>query len=102
QSSIVEKGVTRREYRLSRIDVVAGCLLAAVVAWFIVVACAATLYAHGHPGIRDAADAAQAFRPLAGGDAPHFFRAGPFQRKLVCSVDSAALDGLHRLRGFGF
>src|SRR5207302_883337 len=37
QSSIVEKGVTRRDYRASRIDVVAGCIFTDVVAWFIVV-----------------------------------------------------------------
>src|SRR5713226_2596981 len=43
QSSIVEKGVTRRGLRASRWDVIAGCVFTDVVAWFIVVACAATL-----------------------------------------------------------
>lgn len=66
QSSIVEKGITPREYKASRWDVILGCLFTDVVAWFIVVACAATLYAHGIRNIRDAADAAQALRPLAG------------------------------------
>ena len=45
QSSIVEKGITPREYRASRWDVILGCLFTDLVAWFIVVACAATLYA---------------------------------------------------------
>src|SRR5262249_18149715 len=66
QSSIVEKGITPREYRLSRWDVILGCFFTDLVAWFIVVACAATLYVHGVHQIRDAADAAQALRPLAG------------------------------------
>ena len=65
QASIVEKGVTARTYRTSRLDVIVGCIFAVVVAWFIVVACAATLYVHGHHDVRDAADAAQALRPLA-------------------------------------
>jgi len=37
QSSIVEKGVTRRQYKASRIDVVTGCIFTDVVAWFIIV-----------------------------------------------------------------
>src|SRR5689334_16928634 len=43
QSSVVEKGITARQYRAARWDVIIGCLFAAVVAWFIIVACAATL-----------------------------------------------------------
>src|SRR6202795_3804311 len=66
QSSVVEKGVTRRQYNTSKLDVIVGCIFTDVVAWFIIVACAATLYLHGNRDIRDAADAAQALRPLAG------------------------------------
>src|ERR1700758_4407557 len=58
QSSIVEKGITRRQFKASRLDVIVGCIFTDVVAWFIV-ACAATLYMHGVHDIRDAADAAQ-------------------------------------------
>src|SRR5258708_22310284 len=65
QSSIVEKGVTRRQYKASQLDVIVGCIFTDVVAWFIIVACAATLYLHGSRDIRDAADARQALRPLA-------------------------------------
>src|SRR5437868_4457572 len=64
QSSIVEKGVTRRQYGASRIDVIMGCIFTDVVAWFIIVACAATLYVHGYHNISDAKDAAQAMHPL--------------------------------------
>jgi NRAMP (natural resistance-associated macrophage protein)-like metal ion transporter len=42
QSSIVEKGVTARGLRASRWDVITGCIFTDVVAWFIIVACAAT------------------------------------------------------------
>lgn len=76
QSSVVEKGVSKEQYGASRVDVVAGCIFTDVVAWFIIVACAATLYVHGHTQIRDAADAAQALRPLAGDYAYILFAVG--------------------------
>src|SRR5712692_9656550 len=66
QSSIVEKGVTVRGLKASRWDVITGCVFTDVVAWFIIVACAATLYVHGYRDIKYAADAAQALKPLAG------------------------------------
>src|SRR5271154_5807259 len=46
QSSIVEKGITTRGLQASRLDVITGCVFTDVVAWFIIVACAATLNMH--------------------------------------------------------
>jgi NRAMP (natural resistance-associated macrophage protein)-like metal ion transporter len=100
QSSIVEKGITARQYRASRWDVIVGCLFAAVVAWFIIVACAATLYKSGVHGIRDAADAAEALRPLAGHYAYLLFAAGLFNASLFAasilpiSTSYAVCEGL--------
>jgi len=85
QSSIVEKGVTRRQYKASRLDVIVGCIFTDVVAWFIIVACAATLYLHGHHDIRDAADGAQALRPLAGDYAYILFSLGLFNASLFAA-----------------
>jgi len=85
QSSIVEKGVTRRQYKTSKLDVIVGCVFTDVVAWFIIVACAATLYVHGHGEIRDAADAAQALRPLAGDYAYILFSLGLFNASLFAA-----------------
>src|SRR5271170_225526 len=85
QSSIVEKGVTRRQYSTSRLDVIVGCIFTDVVAWFIIVACAATLYAHKLYNIRDAADAAQALRPLAGDFAYILFALGLFNASLFAA-----------------
>ena len=65
QSSIVEKRIGPEEYRFSRWDVIVGCVFAAVVAFFIVVACGATLYPKGIR-IEGAEQAAIALRPLAG------------------------------------
>src|SRR5213082_91038 len=57
QSSIVEKGVTRRQYKASRLAVIFGCIFTDIVAWFIIVACAATLFANGFHEINYAKDA---------------------------------------------
>ena len=87
QASVVEKGVTARQYRASRLDVIVGCLFAAIVAWFIIVACAATLHSAGKYSIETAADAALAFRPLAGEYAYLLFAAGLFNASLfVASI----------------
>jgi Mn2+/Fe2+ NRAMP family transporter len=102
QSSIVEKGVTRRDYKLSRIDVIAGCFFTDLVAWFIIVACAATLYAHGHRDIRDAADAAQALRPLAGDYAYILFALGLFNASLFAASILPLSTAYTVCEGLGF
>ena len=76
QASIVEKGIGKRQYALSRWDVVLGCIVTDVIAFFIVVACAATLYVNGNHNITDAAEAAQALKPLAGKWASLLFAVG--------------------------
>src|SRR3954469_17123974 len=85
QASIVEKGVTARQYATSRLDVIIGCLFAAIVAWFIVVACAATLHSVGKYTIESGADAAQALRPTAGEYAYLLFAAGLFNASLFAA-----------------
>jgi NRAMP (natural resistance-associated macrophage protein)-like metal ion transporter len=101
QASIVEKGVTPRQYRASRWDVILGCIFTDVVAWFIIVACAATLYANGRHDIGSSgADAALALRPLAGEYAYLLFAAGLFNASLFAasilpiSTSYAVCEGL--------
>ena len=102
QASIVEKGVSRRQYKTSRLDVIAGCIFTDVVAWFIIVACAATLYVHGHHDIRDAADAAQALRPLAGQYAYILFAMGLFNASLFAASILPLLTAYTVCEGLGF
>jgi Mn2+/Fe2+ NRAMP family transporter len=102
QSSIVEKGVTRRQYKASRLDVVTGCIFTDVVAWFIIVACAATLYVHGHHDIRYAADAAQALRPLAGDYAYILFAVGLFNASLFAASILPLSTAYTVCEGLGF
>jgi NRAMP (natural resistance-associated macrophage protein)-like metal ion transporter len=102
QSSIVEKGVTKRQYRASQIDVVAGCIFTDVVAWFIIVACAATLYVHGYHNISDAKDAAQALRPLAGQYAYILFAMGLFNASLFAASILPLSTAYTVCEGLGF
>lgn len=75
QSYVIDKGLGPEHLNGSRIDVTLGALLTNVVAGFIVVACAATLWTHGVV-IVDAADAARALGPLAGESAFVLFAIG--------------------------
>jgi Mn2+/Fe2+ NRAMP family transporter len=86
QSSVVEKGIRKEQYWITRWDVIVGCIATDVVAFFIVVSCAVTLHVHGSP-IRDAADAARALEPLAGIYASKLFAFG----LLNASLFSAAI-----------
>jgi Mn2+/Fe2+ NRAMP family transporter len=65
QAAIVEKNIALKDYKLSRLDVVVGSLVVTVIAGFIVLTCAATLFKAG-VRVETAADAAQALAPLAG------------------------------------
>jgi Mn2+/Fe2+ NRAMP family transporter len=102
QSSIVEKGVSRRQYKASQIDVITGCIFTDVVAWFIIVACAATLYAHGYRNVTDAKDAAQALRPLAGDYAYILFAAGLFNASLFAASILPLSTAYTVCEGLGF
>ncbi len=102
QASIVEKGITARQYRTSRWDVILGCIFTDVVAWFIIVACAATLFASGHHEVTDAADAAQALRPLAGEYAYLLFAAGLFNASIFAASILPISTAYAVCEGLGF
>ena len=102
QSSIVEKGVTRRGLKASRWDVITGCIFTDVVAWFIIVACAATLYVHGFRDIKYAADAAQALKPLAGQYAYILFAVGLFNASLFAASILPLSTAYTVCEGLGF
>lgn len=102
QSSIVEKGVTRRQYKASMLDVVSGCVFTDVVAWFIIVACAATLWIHGFRNITYAADAAAALKPLAGQYAYILFAVGLFNASLFAASILPLSTAYTVCEGLGF
>jgi Mn2+/Fe2+ NRAMP family transporter len=102
QSSIVEKGIEEKHYGASRLDVIIGCVFTDVVAWFILVSCAATLFVAGHHDIRDAADAAQALKPLAGNYAYILFAAGLFNASLFAASILPISTAYTVCEGLGF
>jgi NRAMP (natural resistance-associated macrophage protein)-like metal ion transporter len=101
QSSVIEKGLKISNYRYTLWDVVLGCIATIVVAFFIIVACAATLHANGIT-INEASDAAMALKPLAGALAGQLFAFGLF----VASIFSAAIlplaTAFYVCEAFGF
>ncbi|HYM82869.1 MAG TPA: divalent metal cation transporter, partial [Candidatus Dormibacteraeota bacterium] len=75
QSYVVDKRLRAEDLPSERLDVFFGALLTNGIAAFIVIACAATLFAQGVK-INSAADAAQALEPLAGPAASVLFGVG--------------------------
>ena len=84
QSSVVEKGVTPEEYRYTRVDVLAGTVFAGIVASFIIIATAATLFPRGIT-IGTASDAAVALEPVAGPYARVLFGLGLLGASLLAA-----------------
>jgi NRAMP (natural resistance-associated macrophage protein)-like metal ion transporter len=64
QAAVVEKGVTEKEYKESRIEVIVGCIVMSITAFFIIVACAGAIYSVAPRDIKDAADAALGLKPF--------------------------------------
>ena len=85
QASIVDKGTPESDLKYSRADAIVGSLFSVLVAGFIIIACAATLFTHGRYEIRDAADAAASLRPLGGEYAYMLFAVGLLNASLFAA-----------------
>ncbi len=102
QASVVEKGITRQEYSLSRWDVILGCIFTDVIAFFIVVACAATIHKAGHGELTDVAQAAIALRPFAGKFASLLFAIGLINASLLSAAILPLATAYNICEGLGF
>ncbi len=102
QSSVVEKGVNIKQYAASRMDVIVGSIFSDIVAWFIIVACAATLWTHGVRNINVPSDAAQAMKPLAGDFAGILFAAGLFNASFFAASVLPISTAYSVCEGLGF
>jgi Mn2+/Fe2+ NRAMP family transporter len=101
QSSIVEKRIGAESYRLSRWDVILGCVFATTVAFFIIVACGATLFPRGIR-IAGAAEAAVALEPLAGKWAKALFAFGLANASLFSASILPLATAYSVCEGLGF
>jgi NRAMP (natural resistance-associated macrophage protein)-like metal ion transporter len=75
QASVVEKGIKIGDYKFARFDVVMGSIVVHIVAFFIILACAETLFKNGIR-IETAKDAALSLYPLAGKYCTYLFAFG--------------------------
>ena len=102
QAAVVEKGVDTRHYGLCRLDVIVGCIVTDVIAFFIVVACGATIYHTDHPEITDVAQAAVALAPVAGKFAALLFAVGLVNASLLSAAILPLATSYNICEGLGF
>ena len=101
QAAVVEKGVTAREYAESRIEVIVGCIVMSVVAFFIIVACAGAIFSVAPRDIENAAEAALGLRPF-GQYASLLFAAGLFNASLFAACILPLSTAYSVCEGLGF
>ncbi len=101
QSAVVEKGVTAKEYAASRVEVVVGCIMTDVIAFFIIVACAGAIYSIAPKDIQDAKEAALALKPF-GQYAFLLFSAGLFNASIFAACILPLSTAYSVCEGLGF
>jgi NRAMP (natural resistance-associated macrophage protein)-like metal ion transporter len=101
QAAVVEKGVTAKEYKESRIEVIVGCIAMSVIAFFIIVACAGTIYEVAPRDLQVPADAAAGLRPF-GPYAYVLFAAGLFNASLFAACILPLSTAYSVCEGLGF
>ena len=101
QAAVVEKGITANEYAESRIEVIVGCIMTSVIAFFIIVACAGAIYTVKPREIQDAREAAEGLRPF-GNYAFLLFSAGLFNASIFAACILPLSTAYSVCEGLGF
>ncbi len=101
QSSVIEKGLKKENFKFVLVDILIGCIATVVVAFFIIVSCAATLNVHGIQ-INEAKDAAYALVPLAGNLASIVFAFGLFIASIFSATILPLATAFYVCEAFGF
>ncbi|HTP85943.1 MAG TPA: Nramp family divalent metal transporter [Candidatus Binatia bacterium] len=101
QAAVVEKGITAKEYAESRIEVIVGCFMTSVIAFFIIVACAGAIWSVKPRELQDAAEAAQALKPF-GQYAFLLFSAGLFNASIFAACILPLSTAYTVCEGMGF
>jgi NRAMP (natural resistance-associated macrophage protein)-like metal ion transporter len=107
QAAVVDKGVREDDYAYSRLDVVVGGVWTDVIAYFIIVSCAATIFIHNlhaaHPlAINDVGDVAVALTPLAGKFAALLFALGLLNAAVFTASILPLSTAYYVCEAFGF
>jgi len=101
QSAVIEKGIKIEDYKYAVWDVIIGCVATVVVAFFIIVACAATLNKNGVI-INEAKDAAVSLKPFAGIFASELFAFGLFVASIFSATILPIATAFYVCEAFGF
>ncbi|MBI2687923.1 MAG: Nramp family divalent metal transporter [Acidobacteria bacterium] len=101
QAAIVEKGVSAKEYAESRIEVIVGCVVMTVIAFFIIVACAGAIWSVAPRDIKDSTDAALGLKPF-GNYAYLLFCAGLLNASLFAACILPLSTAYTVCEGLGF
>ena len=101
QAAVVEKGISAKAYNESRVEVIVGCIVMSVIAFFIIVACAGAIWANKPQDITDASDAAIALKPF-GTWAFLLFSAGLFNASIFAASIQPLSTAYTVCEGLGF
>ncbi|MGZ7115731.1 MAG: Nramp family divalent metal transporter [Halobacteriota archaeon] len=101
QAAVVEKEVPRKYLNYSRLDAITGSIVTNIVAYFIVVACAATIFVNGIP-VNTVADISAALAPLAGNYAAVLFAFGFLNASLFAASILPLSTATYVCEGLGF
>ena len=101
QAAVVEKGITAKEYISSRIEVIVGCFMTSVIAFFIIVACAGAIWSVRPRDIQTAQEAALGLKPF-GQYAFLLFSAGLFNASIFAACILPLSTAYSVCEGLGF
>jgi NRAMP (natural resistance-associated macrophage protein)-like metal ion transporter len=109
QAAVVDKGVREEQYGASRVDVISGAIVTDVIAFFIIVCCAATIYIHNlhvpiahQIQVNDASDVAVALEPIAGNLAALLFALGLLNAAIFTASILPLSTAYYVCEAFGF
>jgi NRAMP (natural resistance-associated macrophage protein)-like metal ion transporter len=109
QAAVVDKGIREEQYGASRVDVVSGAVITDVIAFFIIVCCAATIFiqnlhlpAAAQIQVNDASDVAVALQPIAGKLAALLFAVGLLNAAIFTASILPLSTAYYVCEAFGF
>jgi NRAMP (natural resistance-associated macrophage protein)-like metal ion transporter len=109
QAAVVDKGVREEDYKYSRLDVITGAIWTDVIAYFIIVACAATIFIHNVHApsthqiqVNDPGDVAVALQPIVGKFAALLFAVGLLNAAVFTASILPLSTAYYVCEAFGF
>lgn len=109
QAAVVDKGVREEQYGASRADVVTGAFVTDIIAYFIIICCAATIFVHNlhvpaahQIRVTDASDVAVALQPMVGKAASLLFALGLLNAAIFTASILPLSTAYYVCEAFGF